>query len=147
MKIPAIDDLFQKMNNSPISAEYVQTSTVTDLCGDYMEKIKKDLIPDIPSFDNIKELSSSVLETLATSIGIDKNTFSKIMDISEKLNLSSLLDGDVNAVKTALLEQLELKNLVNEAAIISAKNNYTKIQEKYIFDAFEKSIVGLIKTN
>jgi cell division protease FtsH len=41
----------------------------------------------------------------------------------------------------------ELKNLVNEAAIISAKNNYTKIQENYIFDAFEKSIVGLIKTN
>jgi cell division protease FtsH len=41
----------------------------------------------------------------------------------------------------------ELKNLINEAAIISVKNNYTDIQEKYIFDAFEKSIVGLIKTN
>jgi cell division protease FtsH len=41
----------------------------------------------------------------------------------------------------------QLKNLINEAAIISVKNNYTKIQEKYIFDAFEKSIVGLIKSN
>jgi cell division protease FtsH len=41
----------------------------------------------------------------------------------------------------------ELKNLINEAAIISVKNNYTDIQEKYIFDAFEKSIVGLIKKN
>jgi len=41
----------------------------------------------------------------------------------------------------------ELKNLINEAAIISARNNYNVIQEKYIFDAFEKSIVGLIKNN
>jgi len=41
----------------------------------------------------------------------------------------------------------QLKNLVNEAAILSAKNNYTVIQEKFLFDAFEKSLVGLIKTN
>jgi cell division protease FtsH len=41
----------------------------------------------------------------------------------------------------------QLKNLINEAAIISAKNNYTIIQEKYIFDAFEKSVVGLIRKN
>lgn len=41
----------------------------------------------------------------------------------------------------------ELKNLLNEAAISSAKNNQTQIQEKYIFQAFEKSMVGLIKNN
>jgi len=41
----------------------------------------------------------------------------------------------------------QLKNLINEAAIISARNNYTVLQEKYIFDAFEKLIVGLIKNN
>lgn len=41
----------------------------------------------------------------------------------------------------------ELKNLVNEAAILSARNNYTIIQEKYVFDAFEKSVVGLIRAN
>jgi len=41
----------------------------------------------------------------------------------------------------------QLKNLINEAAILSVKNNFDKIQEKYIFDAFEKLIVGLIKNN
>jgi len=41
----------------------------------------------------------------------------------------------------------ELKNLINEAAIMSVKNNFKTIQEKYIFDAFEKLLVGLIKTN
>lgn len=41
----------------------------------------------------------------------------------------------------------ELKNLINEAAILSARNNITYIKEAYIFEAFEKSIVGIIKKN
>jgi len=41
----------------------------------------------------------------------------------------------------------QLKNLINEAAILSVRNNYTLIQEKYVYDSFEKLIVGLIKTN
>jgi cell division protease FtsH len=41
----------------------------------------------------------------------------------------------------------QLKNLINEAAILSARNNYTTIQERFVFDSFEKLIVGLIKTN
>ena len=41
----------------------------------------------------------------------------------------------------------QLKNLINEAAILSVRNNYTLIQEKYVYDSFEKLIVGLIKSN
>jgi hypothetical protein len=115
MKIPAISDMFKQTIKSPINIEYLSTSNVTEISSDYLSKIKSDLIPDIPSFDNIKNLPNAALETLATSIGINKNTFTKIMDISDKLNLSSLIDGDVNAVKAALLEQLELKNLVQDA--------------------------------
>jgi cell division protease FtsH len=41
----------------------------------------------------------------------------------------------------------QLKNLINEAAILSVRNNYTSIQEKYVYDSFEKLIVGLIRSN
>ena len=41
----------------------------------------------------------------------------------------------------------QLKNLINEAIILSARNNYTSLQEQYIFESFEKSIVGLIRKN
>ena len=41
----------------------------------------------------------------------------------------------------------QLKNLINEAAILSARNNQTIIQEKYVFESFEKLIVGLIRNN
>lgn len=66
--------------------------------------------------------------------------------------LSYYLDGkQFNITEIADLTDglsgAQLKNLVNEAAILSVRNNYTEIQEKYMFDAFEKSIVGLIKTH
>jgi len=48
---------------------------------------------------------------------------------------------------TAGFSGAELKNLINEAAILSARNNITTIKESYIFEAFEKSIVGIIKKN
>ena len=41
----------------------------------------------------------------------------------------------------------QLKNVINEAAIFSVKNNRTYIEEKYILESLEKSIVGLIKKN
>lgn len=115
MKVPFVDDLFQTTVKSGINNKYQESLATEKMCDGYMATIKKDLIPPIPSFDSIKELPSAVLSTLTTSIGIDKNTFSKIMNISENLNTSSLIDGDINAVKTALLDQLELKNLVNDA--------------------------------
>lgn len=41
----------------------------------------------------------------------------------------------------------ELKNLVNEAAILTARQNKTIIGEKELYSAFEKLIVGLIRNN
>ena len=64
-----------------------------------------------------------------------KTSPEKPIDVSA---ISELTDGFSGA---------QLKNLLNEAAIISARNNYTTIQERYIFDAFDKLIVGLTKRN
>jgi len=78
----------------------------------------------------------------------DKFSREKILEVYLKgKKLENTFDVSSIAELTDGFSGAELKNLVNEAAIISAKNNYTKIQEKYIFDAFEKSIVGLIKKN
>jgi len=52
--------------------------------------------------------------------------------------ISELADGFSGA---------DLKNLVNEAAIISVRNNQTMIKEEYIYESFEKSVIGLIKKN
>jgi cell division protease FtsH len=62
-------------------------------------------------------------------------------------NLEKSFDIKLIAELASGFSGAQLKNLINEAAILSARNNYTTIQEKFMFDAFEKSIVGLIKTN
>jgi len=61
--------------------------------------------------------------------------------------LDKPFDTKLIAELTSGFSGAQLKNLINEAAILSARNNYTNIQEKFMFDAFEKSVVGLIKTN
>jgi cell division protease FtsH len=75
---------------------------------------------------------------------------------SRELILKSYLDKKPleNAFDVAAIAELtsgfsgaQLKNLVNEAAILSARNNYTAIHEPFLFDAFEKLVVGIIKKN
>lgn len=41
----------------------------------------------------------------------------------------------------------ELKNVINEAAILTARQKKTIIGEKELYNAFEKSIIGLVKNN
>lgn len=62
-------------------------------------------------------------------------------------NLEKPFDIEMIAELADGFSGAQLKNLINEAAIISARYNYTTIQEKYMFEAFEKSIVGIIKRN
>lgn len=64
----------------------------------------------------------------------------KPIDLNQKMDIyaiAELTDGYSGA---------DLKNVLNEAAILSVKNNYTTIQETFIYEAFEKSIVGILKT-
>jgi cell division protease FtsH len=78
----------------------------------------------------------------------DKDSREKILDYYLK-NKNIVKPFDISSIAelTDGFSGAQLKNLINEAAILSAKNNYTTIQEKFVFDSFEKLIIGLIKTN
>ena len=92
-----------------------------------------DRIITIPLPD--KDSRIKILELYLNNKKKDKKDKDKTFDIS---SIAELSDGFSGA---------ELKKLVNEATILSARNNYTELQEKYIFESFEKMIVGLIKKN
>jgi cell division protease FtsH len=78
----------------------------------------------------------------------DKDSRIKILEFYLKnKNIDEQFDISSIAELTDGFSGAQLKNLINEAAILSVKNNFDRIQEKFIFDAFEKLIVGLIKTN
>lgn len=78
----------------------------------------------------------------------DKSSREKILDyyIKEK-KTDKPFDIEAIAELTDGFSGAQLKNLINEAAILSARNNETVVQEKYIFASFEKLIVGLIRNN
>jgi cell division protease FtsH len=78
----------------------------------------------------------------------DKPSREKILDFYIK-NKKTDKSFDISAIAelTDGFSGAQLKNLINEAAILSARNNETCVQEKYIFESFEKLIVGLIKNN
>jgi cell division protease FtsH len=78
----------------------------------------------------------------------DKYSREKILEIYIK-NKKTDKEFDTKAIAELAdgFSGAQLKNLVNEAAILSARNNHTVIQEKYVFESFEKLIVGLIRKN
>jgi len=78
----------------------------------------------------------------------DKFSREKILDYYIK-NKKTDKEFDIKAIAelTDGFSGAQLKNLINEAAILVARNNGTVIEEKYIFEAFEKLIVGLIRNN
>ena len=78
----------------------------------------------------------------------DKESREKILTFYfENKNMNKKPDISSIAELTEGYSGAQLKNLINEAAILSARNNYTILQEKYIFESYEKSVVGLIKKN
>jgi cell division protease FtsH len=78
----------------------------------------------------------------------DKDSREKIIEyyLNNK-NLEHNFDISSIAEMTEGFSGAQIKNLINEAIILSARNKFTKLQEEYIFEAFEKSIVGLIRKN
>jgi len=79
----------------------------------------------------------------------DVESREKILDyyLKNKYSNNKLYDIKMIAEMTEGFSGAQLKNLLNEAAILSAKNNNSFISENYLLEAYEKSIVGLIKKN
>ena len=78
----------------------------------------------------------------------DRDSRNKILEYYvQNKRTSTNLNVSVIAEMTDGFSGAELKNLINEAAILSVRQNYTEIQERFVVDALEKLIVGLVKQN
>ena len=79
----------------------------------------------------------------------DRDSREKIIDLYLKNKPIDRATANVSALAeiTEGFSGAELKNLINEAAILAARNNQTEVIQANLFDAFEKSIVGLIRKN
>lgn len=78
----------------------------------------------------------------------DRSSRRSILDVhSGNKNVSKDVNLDNIAELTAGFSGAEIKNLMNEAAIFSVRENKNMISERNIRDALEKLTVGIIKQN
>jgi cell division protease FtsH len=77
----------------------------------------------------------------------DKYSREKIIKLylDEKKYVSKNINSTIISELTDGFSGAELKNLINEAAILAARTGSRKIMPKHIFDAIEKNVVGLVK--
>lgn len=136
-----------------------------NMANDEREQTLNQLLYEMDGFNNnddIVVMAATNRRDVLDQALLRPGRFDRIIRIPvpDKFSREKILEYYINAKKTdqpfdtdAIAELTEgfsgaqLKNLINEAAILSARNNETFVQEKYIFESFEKSIIGLIRKN
>jgi len=136
-----------------------------NMANDEREQTLNQLLYEMDGFNNnddIVVMAATNRRDVLDQALLRPGRFDRIIRIPvpDKLSREKILEYYINEKKTehpfnieAIAELTDgfsgaqLKNLINEAAILSAKNNQTTLQEKYIFESFEKLIVGLIRNN
>jgi len=168
-----VRDLFQNArNNNPciifideIDAVARQRGAGINMANDEREQTLNQLLYEMDGFNNNENIvviaatnRRDVLDQAILRPGRfdriirvslpDKDSREKIIDYYFKnKNIEHNFDIASIAELTEGFSGAQIKNLINEAIILSARNKYTKLQEEYIFESFEKSIVGLVRKN
>ena len=168
-----VRELFDKAReNSPciifideIDAVGRQRGTGVNMANDEREQTLNQLLYEMDGFNNntgIVILAATNRRDVLDQALLRPGRFDRIIRIPlpDKESRSKILDFYIQSKKTtnqfnvsAIAELTDgfsgaqLKNLINEAAILAIRQNRSVIEERFVFDAFEKLIVGLVKQN
>lgn len=116
--------MFESTTNSPLTYEYSLADARTAVYDGFTQSVKDSILSGKINVDALKDsalgalkdAAPGVLQTLATSLGVDAKTLSTITSVIDFVGSDNLINGDIDAIKKKLLEQLELKNLVEVAS-------------------------------
>jgi len=95
--------------------DVAKPSALDSLSVGNIENLKGSLLKNIGDVSNLKNLSTSNLQVLSKSFGINPVDFKSIINITGEIASSGILSGDKNAIKKYLLKQLEIGNLFKVA--------------------------------
>lgn len=126
--------MFESTVNSPLTYEYTLVDARTAVYDGFTQSVKDSILSGKINVDALKDsainalkdAAPGVLNSLASSLGVDTKTLSAITDIVDFVGSDNIINGDIDAIKKKLLEQLELKNLVD----IASKPEITEILSK-----------------
>ena len=126
--------MFESTTNSPLTYEYTLANARTTVYDGFTQSVKDSILSGKFNVDALKDsalgalkdAAPGVLNSLASSLGVDVKTLSAITDIVDFVGSDNIINGDIDAIKKKLLEQLELKNLVD----IASKPEITEMLSK-----------------
>ena len=168
-----VRDLFQNArNNNPciifideIDAVARQRGAGINMANDEREQTLNQLLYEMDGFnsnENIVVIAATNRRDVLDQAILRPGRFDRIIRVSlpdkdsrvkiieyylNNKNIEHTFDISAIAEMTEGFSGAQIKNLINEAIILSARNKFTKLQEEYIFESFEKSIVGLVRKN
>lgn len=168
-----VRELFTNARNSKpcvifideIDAVGRQRGTGINMANDEREQTLNQILYEMDGFNNnddILVLAATNRKDVLDQALLRPGRFDRIIRVPlpDKFSREKILEFYLNAKpveKTIDIKSLaeitdgfsgaQLKNLINEAAIMSAKQNLTMIAEQSLFNSFEKLIVGLVKKN
>ena len=168
-----VRDLFENARNNKPSIIFIdeidavgrQRGSGSNMANDEREQTLNQLLYEMDGFNNNDDIvviaatnRKDVLDQALLRPGRfdriirvplpDKSSREKIIEYYLKnKNIDKPFDISSIAELTDGFSGAQIKNLINEAAILSVRNNYNTLQEQFVFDSFEKIIVGLIKSN
>lgn len=140
-----------------------QRGTGINMGNDEREQTLNQLLAEMDGFsqnDNIIVIAATNRKDVLDSALLRPGRFDRIVNVPlpDRESRSAILDLNFknkkmdSGVKTDLLAEMtagfsgaELKNLINEAAINSARQGSVVITQKHLEDALEKIVVGIIK--
>jgi hypothetical protein len=126
--------MFESTANSSLTYEYSLADARTAVYDGFTQSVKDSILSGKINVDALKDsainalkdAAPGVLNSLASTLGVDSKTLSAITDIVDFVGSDNILNGDIDAIKKKLLEQLELKNLVD----IASKPEITEMLSK-----------------
>ena len=116
--------MFESTTNSPLTYEYTLADTRTAVYDGFTQSVKDSILSGKFNVDALKDsalgalkdAAPGVFQTVASSLGVDTKTLSAITSVIDFVGSDNLINGDIDAIKKKLLEQLELKNLLDIAS-------------------------------
>ena len=106
--------MFESTTNSPLTYEYTLANARTTVYDGFTQSVKDSILSGKFNVDALKDsalgalkdAAPGVLNSLASSLGVDVKTLSAITDIVDFVGSDNIINGDIDAIKKKLLEQL-----------------------------------------
>jgi hypothetical protein len=130
------------VDSSNLSSLVSQPSALDSLSIGNVVSLKSKLLGSFNDLKSLQDISPSKLQGLAGTLGVDLGSFKQLLDISVRLEKIGVLSGDVDLIKSTLLKEISIGNLLgvaNEGGVKKLLADFLKIDVNELTNMFNSA--------